>query len=291
MTGALAYQPANSLGSGEMRNQLTWFNREGKVLGLAGEPGAYHSLALSPDGSRVAVSRINTQFSRRFGGWKAFDIWVHDFARNMSERLTSNPASDWLPTWSPDGNRIIFSSEREPDSFAFNLYQKVSSGAGNDELLYKSNQDKSVQDWSRDGRFLLYSVAVSEGRTLVPTASHDLWVLPLTAGNPEDRKPQPYLTTESNESQGKFSPDGRFIAYRSNAPGIDEVYVQPFPIDSSRKLKVSTAGGMSPRWSGDGKELFYISPDSKMMAVEVSTIRSLRRAFRKHSSRPSPRRA
>ncbi len=270
MTGALAYQPASSAGSGETKNQLTWFNREGKVLGPAGEPGAYQSLALSPDGSRVAVSRINTQFSRRFGGWKPFDIWVHDFARNASERLTSNPASDWLPTWSPDGNRIIFSSEREPDPFAFNLYQRFSSGAGSDELLYKSNQDKSVQDWSRDGRFLLYSVAVRY-RTLTNTSSHDLWVLPLSPGNPEDREPQPYLQTEANESQGKFSPNGRFIAYRSDASGSDEIYVQPFPIDSSRKWKVSTAGATSPRWSGDGKELFYISPDSKMMAVEVST--------------------
>jgi hypothetical protein len=90
-------------------------------------------------------------------------------------------------------------------------------GAGSEELLYKSNEDKNVQDWSRDGRFLLYSVAVSGGRSLVDTANHDLWVLPLTPGNPKDRRAQPYLETDFNEVQGKFSPDSRFIAYRSDA--------------------------------------------------------------------------
>jgi len=105
----------------------------------------------------------------------------------------------------------------------------------------------------------------------VNTASHDLWVLPLTSGNPEDRQPQPYLTTEFNESQGKFSPDGRFIAYRSDSSGSHEIDVRPFPSASDGRWTISTGGGMAPRWSGDGKELFYISPDSKMMAVEVST--------------------
>jgi Tol biopolymer transport system component len=153
----------------------------------------------------------------------------------------------------------------------FNLYQGISGSAGNEKLLHRSNEDKTVQDWSRDGRFLLYSVAVSGGRSWDLTSSHDLWVLPLTPGNAESRKAQPYLQTEFNESQGKFSPNGRFIAYRSDASVRDEIYVEPFPRESSRKWKVSTAGGNSPRWSSDGKELFYISPDSKMMAVEVTT--------------------
>ena len=102
-------------------------------------------------------------------------------------------------------------------------------------------------------------------------ASHDLWVLPLTPGNPADRKPELYLKTEFNETQGQFSPDSRFIAYTSNASGRDEIYVQPFPTASDGKRKVSRGGGVAPRWRGDGKELFYISADSKMMAVEVST--------------------
>jgi eukaryotic-like serine/threonine-protein kinase len=267
MTGALAYQAGGYLGSGVTRNQLTWFDREGKVLGPAGEPGAHNSLALSPDGTRVAVSSLEGQGTPS-AARRAFDIWVHEFARNTSTRLTFRPSWDWIPAWSPDGNRIVFSSER--DSIVFDLYGKASSGVGEDELLLQSNQDKTVQDWSRDGRFLLYSVAVSGGRTLAYTASHDLYVLPLTSGSPHDRKPQPYLETEFNESQGKFSPDGRFIAYRSDASGRNEVYVQPFPDAPSGKWKVSTAGGTAPRWSGDGRELFYISPESKLMAVEVS---------------------
>jgi Tol biopolymer transport system component len=184
----------------------------------------------------------------------------------MSARLTSDPGNEWLATWSPDGSRIIFSSEH--DSTVSNLYQKASSGAGNEDLLLKSNEQKSAQDWSRDGRFLLYSVNVKGEQD--NEASHDLWVLPLTPG---DDKAELYLGTEFNESQGQFSPDSRMIAYSSNASGgyKYEIYVQPFPKASSDKWKVSTGGGIAPRWRGDGKELFYVSADSKMMAVEVST--------------------
>ena len=119
------------------------------------------------------------------------------------------------------------------------------------------------------GRFLLYSVNANRGERDFE-ASHDLWVLPLTPGNP---KPELYLGTEFNESQARFSPDSRLIAYASNASGgyRYEIYVQPFPMASGGKWKVSTGGGMAPRWRRDGKELFYISADSKMMAVEVST--------------------
>ena len=157
-------------------------------------------MALSPDGTRVAVSRVSIPKPLATSGRARFDIWVHEFARGTSTRLTSDPASDWLATWSPDGSRIIFSSER--DGPVFNLYQKSSNGAGNEELLFKSNEDKSAQDWSRDGRFLLYSVAVNGRRSYCAAASHDLWVLPLTPGNPADRKPEPYLKTEFNETPG-----------------------------------------------------------------------------------------
>ena len=103
------------------------------------------------------------------------------------------------------------------------------------------------------------------------SASHDLWVLPLTPVNPSGNQPEPYLKTEFNETQGRFSPDGHFVAYVSDASGRNEIYVQPFPRASDGKKTISTAGGISPRWRGDGKELYYISADSKMMAVEVST--------------------
>jgi hypothetical protein len=124
--------------------------------------------------------------------------------------------------------------------------------------VFKSNEPKFAQDWSRDGRFLLYSTG---------SGNLDLWMLPLD-GEP---KPQKYVATEFNESQGRFSPDGRFVAYSSNASGRSEVYVQPFPNAAEGKWMVSTGGGSAPRWRRDGKELYYISADSKMMAVEVST--------------------
>jgi Tol biopolymer transport system component len=266
MTGVLAYGTAEVNGSAGRITQLTWYDRSGKALEIVGEPSLYNTVALSRDGTRAAVSR---QADPGPGGRPAADIWVYDFARGgIRARLTTGPAVDWLATWSPDGSRIIFSSDR--DGRVHNLYQRVASGAGSEDLLTKSNEDQSAQDWSRDGRFLLYSVAVG-GRSDRLTTSHDLWFLPLMPGNPDYRKPKIYLKTAFNENQGQFSPDGRFVAYVSDSSGRDEIIVQPFPRASDGKWTVSQGGGVAPRWSGNGKELFYISADSKMMSVEVST--------------------
>jgi len=262
MTGVLAYSTGEFSGSPESITQLTWFDRSGNALGIVGEPGRYNTVALSRDGASVAVSR---QAPAGRGGRSASDIWV--YARGISARLTSDLAADWLAAWSPDGSRIIFSSDR--DGGVHNLYERLASGAGSEDLLVKSNEDKSVQDWSRDGRFLLYSVAVG-GRSDRPTTSHDLWFLPLTPGD-TGRVPKIYLKTEFNENEGQFSPDGRFVAYVSDGSGRDEIHVRPFPIASEGKWIVSHGGGIAPRWRRDGKELFYISADSKIMAVDVTT--------------------
>jgi Tol biopolymer transport system component len=266
-TGVLAYRTGSDRAGFGGVTQLTWFDRQGQALGTAGEPGPFNSVALSPDGTRVAVSRTAPGGRRGLSGL-AHDIWVYETARGTSTRLTSNPAIDWLATWSPDGRSLIFSSER--DGSVFNLYQKLSSGAGEDELLFKSNEDKSSQDWSHDGRFLLYSVGV-RGRGDFRATTQDLWVLPLTPNSTGGLKPEIYLKTEFNESQARFSPDGRFIAYSSDISGRDEIYLRPFPAASAGRWTVSTDGGVAPRWRADGKELFYISLDSKMMAVEVNT--------------------
>jgi dipeptidyl aminopeptidase/acylaminoacyl peptidase len=265
MTGVLAYGTGEFNGSAGSITQLTWYDRSGKALEIVGEPSLYNTVALSRDGTRAAVNR---QAAPGPGGRPAADIWVYDFARNTSARLTTGPAFDWLATWSPDGSRIIFSSDR--DGLVHNLYERIASGAGSEDLLVKSNEDQSAQDWSRDGRFLLYSVAVG-GRSDRLTTSHDLWFLPLMPGNPDYRKPKIYLKTEFNENQGQFSPDGRFVAYVSDSSGRDEIIVQPFPRASDGKWTVSQGGGVAPRWRGDGRELFYISADSKMMAVDVTT--------------------
>jgi hypothetical protein len=268
MTGVLAYRTGGPAEYDGTITQLTWFDRKGQMLAAAGDRGLYNSVDLSPDGTRVAFSRVSPETAGGRSDRAAYEMWVYDFARRTSTRLTSL-ASDWLATWSPDGRRIIFSSDR--GGSVFNLYRKAADGAGNEDVVFSSNEDKSAQDWSRDGNFLLYSVTANGRRSFFDGASHDLWVLPLTPVNPSGNRPEPYLKTEFNETQGRFSPDGRFVAYVSDASGRYEIYVQPFPAASGSKTVISTAGGISPRWSGDGKELFYISADSKMMAVEVST--------------------
>jgi Tol biopolymer transport system component len=171
-------------------------------------------------------------------------------------KLTVDPNTNWQAVWSADGSRIVFASNRNGP---FDLYEKVSSGAGKEDPLLKSEEGKFPYDRSPDGRFLLY-VITSIG------LRGKLWYLPLTG---DDRKPVRYLQTDANESHARFSPDGRFVAYTSDAAGVSDVYVQPFPVPSGGKWKIGS--GSQPHWRRDGKELFYISGDSKVMAVDVTT--------------------
>ena len=253
LTGTLAYRA----GAPVAERYLTWFDRTGKLLETVGEPGEFNTVALSPDGTRVAVSRVD---SAQNGA--ANDLWTHEFARGTRTRLTFDPALDWLATWSPGGDSIIYTSARESNN---DLYRKGSDGAGQEELVLKSPAAEYAQDWSRDGRFLLFSTGGPlPGQRTVNNAM-DLAVLDL-----QTAKPQPYLSTRFNESQGRFSPDGRFVAYMSNATGQNEVYVQTFPDPEGGKWMISRAGGVQPRWRRDGRELFFISADSKMMAVDIA---------------------
>jgi Tol biopolymer transport system component len=240
--GVLCYRAG-----GELDIQLVWFDRAGKRLATVGPNGAAHP-TLSPDEKRVAMIRPDPQIS-------STDVWVLDLARGTPTRLTFDPGMDYLPLWSPDGSHIVFSANRKANS---DLYQKLSSGAGSEQLLLKTEDVKFPTDWSRDGRFLVYE------RLEVKT-KWDLWVLPMTG----DRKPFPFLQTEFTETQGRLSPDSRWMAYTSNESGTSEVYVQPFPA-SGAKWQVSVNGGMQPKWRRDGKELFYLAADRKLMAVEVN---------------------
>jgi serine/threonine protein kinase len=239
-SGVLVYM------TGGPTNQLTWFDRSGKQLGTVGPPGNYLQPRLSPDEKRAAFARRDSPAARP-------DIWVIELARGVASRLTSDPAADFLPVWSPDGSRIVFSSNREG---SLNLYQKLSSGAGGEEELLKSPGQKQVVDWSPDGRFILYFSAGANTKS-------DIWVLPLEG----DRKPYPLLQTEFAETGARFSADGRWVAYVSNETGTPEVYVREFQ-GSGGRWRVSTGGGNSPRWRRDGKELFYAS-GGKLMAVDV----------------------
>ena len=242
--GLLAY----ALTGGNSR-QLTWYDREGKVLGHVGEPAARDELSLSPDGARVAEGRVDEK-----GTWV---VWGLDLARGVSTRLTFEGGGAGNGTWSPDGSQIVYAPGGGQSS---DLYRKPANGAGDGELLFHSAEAKAPLDWSRDGRFLLF---MQRGKN----TSADLWVLPMEG----EHKPFPYLTTPFDEMQGKFSPDGHWVVYTSNESGTKEVYVQPFPLSTGGKWPISNGGGAQPRWSRDGKELFYFTPDRTLMAVSVNT--------------------
>ena len=257
-SGVLAYRPAKT---GPGFSELTWFDQQGKELSVAGEHAsiyAYFDLALSPDGTRVAASRIDLSLAGSQLG-----IWLLDFARGVSTRFTFDSAPDLSPVWSPDGSRIAFGAVRTGGT---GIYQKASNGAGKEQVLIGATEEAKVPaDWSRDGRFLLY--AQQDPRTKA-----DLWALPLASDGTPAGAPTPFANTEFNEDQGHFSPDSHWVAYVSDESGRSEIYVQPFPppTGGGSKTQVSRDGGDQPRWRRDGKELFYLSLDGKLMAVDVT---------------------
>jgi len=156
--------------------------------------------------------------------------------------------------WSPNGTRIVFRSNRKG---VWNLYQKLSSGAGNDELLFESSFNKFPTSWSSDGRFILFVVQD-------PNTKEDLWVLPTDGG-----KPSPFLTGNFTETIGQFSPDSRWVAYQSDESGRQEIYVRPFPVRPGQ-WQISTTGGIQARWRQDGKELYYIDPAGRLLATPIT---------------------
>jgi Tol biopolymer transport system component len=241
--GVLAYQ-----GGATANSQLVWFDRTGKQIGVLGDPAEYSGIELSPDGRQASVSIPDE-------AGKGMDIWVYDVARGLRTRFTFDRANEFASIWSPDGSRVVFDSDRKGH---LDLYQKTSSGAGAEEMLVGDGLDKLPESWSPDGRFILYS-------TFGAPTGNDLFVLPLFG----DRRPFPFLQTQFNEFDGRFSPDGKWVVYSSNESGKYEVYVAPFP-GPGGKWQVSTAGGQGPSWRRDGNEIFYLAPDNKMMTAAVN---------------------
>ncbi len=226
-------------------SELTWFDRSGKPLGLAGPKGQYLNPELSPDDKFVAFSRGLPP-----------DLWVRDIERGLTTQLTSHPAEDFTPIWSPNGRNVAFFSERGRGT----VFALTVGVLGEDRLLMEDVNNAIPGDWSRDGQYLIYQ---SRG---------DVWALL----HPETGKSKPFLVTQSRftETNPRLSPDGRWIAYTSDqSERHTDVYIQSFP-QPGRLHQVSTAGGQTARWSADGKELFYIAPDFSLMAVPIAVVGS-----------------
>jgi len=203
---------------------------------------------LSHDGRRIAVDVSDVQNNG--------DIWIYDRTRPAPTRLTFDPANETSPIWSPDDDEIVFASLA--GSTTHDLYKKKSSGTGSETLLHQCDLHCFPADWRLDGHYILFNQAN-------PEADYDIWFLSLPDG-----KAEPFLTTPFDEIGAGFSPDGRFVAYDSNESGKREVYVRDFGNPGSR-WQISSGGGMSPRWSQDSRELFYLAADGQLMAVTVTT--------------------
>jgi eukaryotic-like serine/threonine-protein kinase len=237
--------------------RLTWFDRSGKASGSVGQEGYYSDFSISPDQKSVAGSLLDF----KTGG---VDLWMTDLLRGATIRFTNSPGGllSASAIWSPDGKRVAFRTNIVTSN---EIYQRSASGGGNNEPLTTQESLRAGQvnsgnivpsDWSPDGRHILFSVPAASG--------NEIWLLPLTG----DRKPIKFLATPADELHGNFSPNGHFVAYTSNESGKFEVYVQTFPLSDVKK-QVSTNGGYEPRWRADGREIYYLSEDRKLMAVSV----------------------
>jgi Tol biopolymer transport system component len=235
------------------------FDRSGKSLGPVGRSGNVWDPAISRDKKWVVFRRASVTGS---------DLWKRDLRRGAETPLTSNPSLNPAPFWSPKDDSIVFASNRQGG--VFNLYQKATSGSGQDEPLLPNTASDTPTQWSRDGRFIVY-------REVDPKNKYGLWVLP-TEGAAADRKPIPFLRTEFNEMFGQLSPDSHWMAFTSDQSGRREVYVRPFPTGEAEWI-ISRDGGEQPRWSGDGKELFFVAAEGKMLAVPVKAVVGTRPSF------------
>ena len=240
--GALVYR-----GGVTNEDRLAWVDRSGKELSDVDKPAAYASTALSPDGTRLAMDLSDSRSDKS-------DIWIRDLVRGVTSRFTFDPANETAPVWSPDGSRLVYSSDRKGPPA---LYAKDASGTGPETELWSCGETVLANDWSSDGKFILVN-------RLTAKSSWDIWVYPTD----RTAKPFPFVQGAFTEVIPTFSPDGRYVTYMSNESGRFEIYVQQFP-GPGGKWQVSAAGGIEPHWSADGKTIYFRSLDAKMMAASV----------------------
>ena len=248
-TGLLMYhRAAPSVG-----RQLLWFNREGRQLGEAGPVENYGNVDISPKGDRAAVDMfVNNSRS----------IWVVDLQRSVAQPVTANPiGADWTASWSPDGSRLAYASSRADAAGVTKIYEKSSTGAGVETVLPSGDVSSIPVHWSSDGKYIVFSRLRQAGNT----SSYDTWLLPLFG----DHKPAPLLESGSDKFQARVSPNSQLVAYSTNESGLYQIVVQTFPDTSGGKWQISAAGGIEPKWRRDGRELYYLSLDGKMMSVSI----------------------
>jgi serine/threonine-protein kinase len=245
-TGLMVYRP----GTVDIEPfPIAWADRSGQLENLLDDAGIYGTPRLAPDGRRLAVS------VQRGNNW---DVWVYDIERDVSTRLTFESGYDADPVWSPDGRYVAFVSDRDDGHFA--TYRTRSDGSGEAERLIEPGKLEfpAPVSWSPDGTRLLL---ITPG----PNGSDDLWFLPADGKG----EPEPYLTSQFGEVDGSFSPDGRWIAYRSNETGNSEIYVRS--AEGPGKWQISDGGGWQPRWSGDGRTLFFRNHEG-LNAIDVEAV-------------------
>ena len=232
-------------------SRLTWFDRAGRRIAAVGDPALGFNPRISPDGQRVALEVVEPSKGRA-------DLWTLDLARGVRTRFTEGSATSTNPVWTPDGSHIAFVSDRKHQG---DLYLKATTGTPSEEALLEAEGQRIPMDFSPDGRFLIYWDREALGNRRV-----GLSVLPLGG----ERKPLEFLKREGTNTlgSGRIAPDGRSFAYDRDSSGRRDVYVASFP-NPTRRVQLSTAGGVEPRWRRDGKELFYISADGRVMSVEV----------------------
>jgi len=246
-TGRLLY----AAGSGSTAREVMLVDPEGKKRVSFGIQETYitdfHASRFSKDTRWFATQNFDNR-SRNV------DIWLYETNRGNPTRFTFDNKRDSWPIWAPDGNRLAFSSNRKGHD---DLYEKVSTGATDEQLIWESADDKVPTDWSPDGRFILF-------QSSNPRTNSDIWLMPMTG----ERKAKPFVQTPYNESNARFSPDMKWIAYQSDESRTDQIYVTPFP-GPGAKWQVSTNGGKSPSWHRDGKRIFYLNR-LQIMVAEVN---------------------
>jgi serine/threonine protein kinase/Tol biopolymer transport system component len=247
-TGLLIYHKAAPVAG----RQLRWFGHDGKQGSDVGPTRNYGNVDLSPTGDRAAVDMV---FENNR------DIWMIDLARSVPSRITFNLGQEWSPVWSPDGQRLAFVSNRAEFKNVNVIMEKSATGAGMETKVDSGDVASIPVHWSPDDKYIVFSRQRSGGN------GFDNWLLPLFG----DRKPRPYLESTFDRIQSRVSPDSRYLAYTTNETGTFQIVVQTFPDPNGGKWQISADGGVQPKWRRDGRELYYLSLDGKMMSVPVST--------------------